>query len=250
LISVCLDYLNCNLGFSGSRRAQPQRFLAWNDVGALLCREDDSVSHVEIEVCVFFSVICNCFWQTSTLLQIACVYCFSQFADANRRPIRFQQPFSFTLGALGANGALLASIADDDVPPTLWFQPFDSWVTKPEWLVQMDMKEEPRSMAVGGSFAAVATSSRLLRILTFRYCISHLLSYFSAHSSQCTEWFQLLCYQRFAARGYFSARSAGRVGRSGQLVGGRLSQSPRSCRRAELENVAVFSSFRFSFFVF
>jgi hypothetical protein len=76
------------------RRAPPQqRFLAWNSVGAILCREDDSTSHVEIE-----------------------------FADANRKPVRFQQPFAFSLGALGQHGALLASLPDGEVPPTLWFQ--------------------------------------------------------------------------------------------------------------------------------
>ena len=45
------------------RRMQAQRFLAWNDVGALLCREDDAVSHVEIEVrhsqwAPMFGVLC------------------------------------------------------------------------------------------------------------------------------------------------------------------------------------------------
>ncbi len=104
--------------------AQKQRFLAWNLHGAILCREDDTSSHVEIE-----------------------------FADANKRPYRFNRPFSFTLGALGEYGALLAAVADDEVPPTVWFQPFEAWVAKPEWVVQLEYSENPVAVAVGTKFA-------------------------------------------------------------------------------------------------
>ena len=91
-----------------------------------------------------------------------------EFNDSGRgRNQRITDHYQFTLGALGETGSLFAcpsTKADEDdydskdSPSTVHYRPFDSWTHNSEWTVPLPKGEDAQSLAIGRTFAAVATN--------------------------------------------------------------------------------------------
>ena len=63
-------------------------------------------------------------------------------------------------------GALYASPPTSDAPATLIFRAFEAWGANTDWAAPLPAGEQAEALAVGGAFAAAATSARLLRVFT------------------------------------------------------------------------------------
>ena len=114
-----------------------RRFLAWNSVGSIVSREEDTFSSIEID-----------------------------FADkAANRTVRITDHYGFTMAALGTQGVVFASPmqrADDGdkkkksssnktktTPSTIFFRPFSSWAQKSEWIMQLPDGESALAVVCG-----------------------------------------------------------------------------------------------------
>lgn len=71
-----------------------------------------------------------------------------------------------TMGALGKPGAAYCAPSGKERAALLLFRPFESWDGHGEWSVPFTGREEALCVAVADSAVAVATSARLLRLLS------------------------------------------------------------------------------------
>lgn len=126
-----------------------RRFLTWNAFGTIISRDEDTHKSVEIE-----------------------------FADVTKhRNIRLTDHFNFHVAALGEQGAFFASRSSKvqsvsankakDNPSTVFYRPIESWSHNAEWLYSLPSGEEAVNVAVGTTWAAVATNRDWVRV--FRY---------------------------------------------------------------------------------
>ena len=111
-----------------------RRFLAWNTVGSIISRDEDTFNTVEVE-----------------------------FANsATNRTVRMSDHYKFDKGALGLHGAIFASAArgmdgkEEPVPSTIFFKPFQSWTHNTDWLAALPAGEHCTAVAVGRTWAAAA----------------------------------------------------------------------------------------------
>ena len=115
-----------------------RRFLAFNYVGQIIARDEDTYNDVQIE-----------------------------FADklAHSRS-RFTDHYKFRLGSLNDAGAFFASGGDAsaEIPSTLFFRPFSSWRMNAEWTQHLPSGEVAVCIGMGHSWVAAATSAQYLRI--------------------------------------------------------------------------------------
>ena len=126
--------------FAGSPR---RRFLAYNMLGSITCRDDGALQYIEVH-----------------------------FHDTEHRGPRMSGMTdynSIALGALGPAGVALASAAGAggrDVPAMLTCRPLDAWSGAVEWILPFPKGESPVALAAGGTFFAACTSARLVRVFT------------------------------------------------------------------------------------
>ena len=126
--------------FAGSPR---RRFLAYNMLGSITCRDDGALQYIEVH-----------------------------FHDTEHRGPRMSgltDYNSIALGALGPAGVALASAAGAagrDTPAMLTVRPLDAWAGAGEWVLPFPKGESPVVLAAGGTFFAAATSTRLVRVFT------------------------------------------------------------------------------------
>ncbi|XP_048577414.1 WD repeat and HMG-box DNA-binding protein 1 isoform X2 [Nematostella vectensis] len=114
------------------------RFMVWNSIGIIRCHNDDELSSIEVE-----------FHDTST-----------------HHPLHLTNHFNHTMAALSSNAVLLACKGQDDLPSKMVCLHFGSWDSSKEWTVEMPPGEHIEAIAVGSTWAAVATSKLMVRILT------------------------------------------------------------------------------------
>ena len=124
--------------------APARRFLAYNLLGCITCRDDGAAQYIETH--------------------------FHDLERAGARMAGHTDHLGVTLAALGPAGVAYASPAAEDSAGTLSFRPArtDSalWAGSGEWTVALGGGELPVALAVGGSFLALATSRRLLRVFS------------------------------------------------------------------------------------
>ncbi|XP_043232688.1 WD repeat and HMG-box DNA-binding protein 1-like, partial [Amphibalanus amphitrite] len=112
-----------------------RRFMVWNAVGVVTAHEADSID--------------------------------VEFHDsAVHHPLHLRNTLGHTLAALSERALLLAAPAQDDAPAKLQCLHFSSWDSNKEWYLDLADGEEPEAVALGADWLAVATSRRLLRVLT------------------------------------------------------------------------------------
>jgi len=132
-------------GYAAGGALPRRRFLAYNLLGSLTARDDGAGSqHLEVH-----------------------------FHDSERGGARVAPTTDYlgvTLGGLGPAGCAFAAPSRPaaDAPASLSFRPFDAWggPAGADWRLALGGGEEPLCLAVGGSFLALATSSRLLRLFS------------------------------------------------------------------------------------
>ncbi|CAH3160505.1 unnamed protein product [Porites lobata] len=124
------------------------RFMVWNSVGIVRCHTEDEISSIEVE-----------FHDTST-----------------HHPLHLTNHLNHSMAALSSTALLLACKAQDDLPSKLVCLHFGSWDNSKEWTVEMPGEESIQAVAIGSSFAAVATNKRFLRIFTIGGVQRHIFS--------------------------------------------------------------------------
>jgi chromosome transmission fidelity protein 4 len=120
--------------------APPRRFLAYNTLGCVTCRDDGGVQHIEVH-----------------------------FHDLERPGPRVPSHTDYlgvTLGALGPAGVAYASPEKGESASTLMFRPFEGWSANAEWTLPFPAGESAAVLAAGATFVAAATSARLVRVMT------------------------------------------------------------------------------------
>ena len=125
--------------FGGSPR---RRFLAYNMLGAVTCRDDGAVQYVEVH-----------------------------FHDTDARLPRLAGHTDYTgisVAALGHAGVIMASSSSSSGGPggILTCRPVDAWAGPAEWTLPLPPGESPLALAAGASFFAAVTSRRLVRLFT------------------------------------------------------------------------------------
>ncbi|XP_037094911.1 WD repeat and HMG-box DNA-binding protein 1-like [Pollicipes pollicipes] len=122
-----------------------RRFLAWNSVGVVTAHDEESID--------------------------------VEFHDsAVHHPLHLRNALGHTLAALSDEALLLAAPGQDDQPAKLQCLHFGSWDSNKEWYLDLAAGEEPEAAALGAGWLAVATSHRLLRLLTLTGVQRHVLS--------------------------------------------------------------------------
>ena len=134
---------------------EPKRFLAWNELGCIISREEkagDVITHYGVEI---------------------------EYSDTEKQRCRFRDHYHFTMAALGPNGAVFASKRDKTkkktIESTIFYQPTQSWAPG-EWTLCLEAGEEAMAVAVGTTWAAVATDLNYLRIFSYGGVQRHVLS--------------------------------------------------------------------------
>lgn len=126
--------------FPPPRLSNTRRFLAYTTAGCITLRDDGEAQHIEVH-----------------------------FHDAERSGPRQPSMTDFhgiTIGALGKPGAVYAAPAQKDRAAMLLFRSFEAWDGHGEWTVPFTGREEAVAVAVADSSVAVATSARLLRLIS------------------------------------------------------------------------------------
>ena len=134
-----------------------RRYLAWNKIGTIISRQEDTFSSLEVE-----------------------------FADkATNRTIRLADRYGFTMAALAANGMVFASQSqkseqkdgssskkgtDATTPSTIFFRPFSSWAQNSEWLAQMPLGEEVLAVVRPKTISIVLLVSLIIRSSRWSPC--------------------------------------------------------------------------------
>ncbi|KAK9837086.1 hypothetical protein WJX81_001820 [Elliptochloris bilobata] len=85
-------------------------------------------------------------------------------AASHKRVPLFSDFRDFCMASLGPKGALYASAAAVGTPSMLMYRPFQSWAAGGEWCFTLPAAVSAVCVAAGGSFCAVTTSDRLLRV--------------------------------------------------------------------------------------
>ena len=76
---------------------------------------------------------------------------FESYNTSQRRNFRFTDHYGYKLGAIGAQGILVACDAEDSSPSTVFFRPFDDVVgLQTEWNAALPSGEEVTALALGG----------------------------------------------------------------------------------------------------
>lgn len=123
------------------------RFLAWNNLGFVQCRQDDSKSKIDVE-----------------------------FFEAEKyRPIRFIDTNGLSMASLGSKGVLFASEYFDDANPSVVkFVPYESWAPNSDWTF---------TVPNGESIILIAMAKKWVsdRILAFSFRLSTLMLSFNSH---------------------------------------------------------------------
>lgn len=71
-----------------------------------------------------------------------------------RRNYRFIDHHKYTLGALGARGALYGCATDRDHPSSLFFKPGEAWGAAADWTAALPMGEDALALALTGGSAS------------------------------------------------------------------------------------------------
>jgi chromosome transmission fidelity protein 4 len=127
-----------------------RRYLAYNSLGAITLRQEEDHNVVEVT--------------------------FHDTARMRKRVPLLSDFFGFTCGALGEKGALYASRSNADSASTVVYRPYESWAPNSDWSLTLPKGEEAECAAAGGSFCALATSRRHLRLFSQAGSQTHLLS--------------------------------------------------------------------------
>ncbi|XP_065193079.1 WD repeat and HMG-box DNA-binding protein 1-like [Sycon ciliatum] len=114
-------------------------FMAYNDVGVIRCkREDSAMSMLDVE-----------FHDTSTY-----------------HAMHISNTSDYDLAALSEEAVAFACSASGEGKNKLECRHFSAWDGAKEWSTVMNKKESIQNLTVGSSFVAVATSRQLLRVWT------------------------------------------------------------------------------------
>eukprot|EP00850_Spirogloea_muscicola_P012300 SM000079S22418 [mRNA] locus=s79:8874:14531:- [translate_table: standard] len=127
---------------SGSTTAKKgqKRFLAYNLLGCVTTREDESCSHIEVDL--------------------------HDTSRGSRLPT-LTDYFGFTMAALSRDGSLLANPSSGPKNPSmLMYRPFSSWASNSEWSMRLPQEEEVVAVALGSGWAAAGTNLHMLRLFT------------------------------------------------------------------------------------
>ncbi|KAL4439932.1 hypothetical protein ABPG75_002933 [Micractinium tetrahymenae] len=127
-----------------------RRYLAYNTLGCIVLKQEEDHNVVEVT-----------FHDTSRMRK--------------RIPL-LNDFFGFTLGSLGEKGALYASRSNCDSASTIVYRPYECWAPHSDWTLALPKGEEAECAAAGGSFCAVATSRRQLRLFSQAGTQTHLIS--------------------------------------------------------------------------
>lgn len=136
--------------------AESKRLLVWNELGCIISRDETTHHGVEI-----------------------------QYSDNEKRPVRMRDHYHFTMAALGPNGAVFASrrrdIKDEKtkknstIESTIFYQPTQSWAPG-DWTLHLEAGEQAVAVAIGSTWAAVATDTQYLRIFSYSGVQRHVVS--------------------------------------------------------------------------
>lgn len=129
---------------SSSDQYKKRRYLAWNGVGSITSKHEGTYHNIEV-----------------------------LFSDTNnRKPVRLNDHYHFTMGALGEHGVVFASpthgeAGDPDYRPSVvFYRPLDAWAQNSDWTVHIQNDENVTCIAIGESWVAVATSKHYLRVFS------------------------------------------------------------------------------------
>ncbi|WFD35234.1 DNA polymerase alpha accessory factor Mcl1 [Malassezia cuniculi] len=76
---------------------------------------------------------------------------FESYDTSQRRNFRFTDHYGYTLGAIGAQGVLVACDAEESSPSSVFFRPFDDIVgIQNEWSIALPQGEAATAVALGG----------------------------------------------------------------------------------------------------
>lgn len=116
---------------------QNYRYLAWNSIGYVTCRQDDSKSKIDVEF----------------------------FESEKYRPIRFIDSDGFSMASIGPKGVLLASeFFDDKNLSVVKFIPFESWAANSDWSYVLPNGESVSLISMAKRFAVLYFDSNQIAI--------------------------------------------------------------------------------------
>lgn len=110
---------------------EKRRFLVYNEVGLIICNEDQNSFSIEME---FHDVI-------------------------NYKNERFTDHYCSTMADLSENGAIFANRKGFKSQSSLFYKPFNSWCSDSSWRINMDEGEEIETVATGSHFIAASTQT-------------------------------------------------------------------------------------------
>ncbi|XP_066481491.1 WD repeat and HMG-box DNA-binding protein 1 [Tiliqua scincoides] len=114
------------------------RFMAWNSIGIIRCYGDEQENAIDVE-----------------------------FHDtAIHHAMHLPNSLNHTMADLSSEAVLLACERTEELASKLHCIHFNSWDSNKEWTVDMLPDEEVEALCLGQSWAACATSTRLLRVFT------------------------------------------------------------------------------------
>lgn len=116
------------------------RFLAWNNLGLVHCRQDDSKSKIDVD-----------------------------FFEAEKyRPIRFIDTNGLSMASLGSKGVLFASeYFDESNPSVVKFIPYESWAPNSDWTLVVPGEDSICLIAMAKKWVSILNSSFLLFCFSF-----------------------------------------------------------------------------------
>eukprot|EP00873_Tetraselmis_striata_P018043 jgi/Tetstr1/438307/TSEL_026874.t1 len=117
-----------------------KRFLTYTMDGFITSRQDEYGSTVEVG--------------------------FHDVNNSRRRLPVYADFFGFHLASLGERGTAYASHSNSEFPSTIMYRPFDFWAPKSDWTISLPQDEEAECIVAGLQFVAVATSQRMLRVMS------------------------------------------------------------------------------------
>merc|ERR1712166_882919 len=123
---------------SSADLTQKRRFLAWNLIGQIVTRNEDSYHTVEIE-----------------------------FSDTTTgRPVYIRDHRAFNLGSMDSFGAFFASAEQGSNASVISYKPFREAFSNSEWSKELPTGETPLVVAVSKKWRAVATSKQMVRVFS------------------------------------------------------------------------------------
>ncbi|KAJ8308558.1 hypothetical protein KUTeg_013432 [Tegillarca granosa] len=114
------------------------RFMVWNSVGIIKQYNTEEENSIDIE-----------FHDTSI-----------------HHAMHITNNYNYTMADMSTEAVILASEKDDDSPSKLTCMHFGSWDSSKEWTISLPDNEEIQAITIGEGWIAIATDSRMVRIIT------------------------------------------------------------------------------------